>query len=316
MRAFHELIVTFTSEQIDLPWWRTPRLEWKRSRLSKQVRRTLKKITQERFDESKIQQSTRGRSILSMSLQNPDTLSEKTLNVTCDQLSSFLFAGHDTTSTTIAWSCYELSRTPHALQAVRAELDKLFGPDIGPASVAARLLATGGDELVYRMSYTSAVIKETLRLWAHGATARIAQPGDGLHLNMKLDNRDRELNVDGLMLFHVHSIIHRDPAVFGEDANTFVPERWLGQAAEKIPAGAWRAFERGPRNCIGQELSLIEARVVIAMTARRYDFLKFGIGASALETITGKPEVGEHGQYKVTEEMYQVSCPILVNGYE
>lgn len=246
-----------------------------------------------------------------MSLQSLENLSEKTINVTCDQLSSFLFAVHDTTSTTIAWAFYELSRTPHALQAVRAELDELFGPDPSPAAVAARLLSAGGDELVQRMSYTMAVIKETLRLWPPGATSRIAQPGGGLHLDMNINGCDREFNVDGLMLYHVHPIIHKDPAVFGETADAFVPERWLGPAAEKIPTGAWRAFERGPRNCIGQELALIEARVVIAMTARQYEFLKVGIGALALNSVTGKPDVGENGQYGVTKEMYQVSCPNL-----
>lgn len=86
----------------------------------------------------------RPRSILSMSLGGVDTLTPGFLDTTCDQLSTFLFAGHDTTSTTIAWMLYEVSRTPRALQAVRAELDGLFGPDPSPEAVASRLLAPGG----------------------------------------------------------------------------------------------------------------------------------------------------------------------------
>lgn len=97
-----------------------------------------------------------------MSLQDVEELTPAALDVTCDQLSSFLFAGHDTTSTTIAWIFYELARTPRALLAVRAELDELFGPGKTPEEVATRLLAPGGEELIHRMSYTSAVIKETL----------------------------------------------------------------------------------------------------------------------------------------------------------
>jgi cytochrome P450 len=69
-------------------------------------------------------------------------------------------------------------------------------------------------------------------------------------------------------------MIQRDRDVYGSNANDFVPERWLGDAAEKIPTSAWRSFERGPRNCIGQELAILEARVVIALVARRYDFVK------------------------------------------
>lgn len=113
-----------------------------------------------------------------------------------------------------------------------------------------------------------------------------------------------------MMLYHVPCIIQRDPSVFGETSNTFVPERWLRHdSAESIPAGSWRAFERGPRNCIGQELATIEARVVMALVARHFDFTKVGTGSAVLDSVTGHPEVDAHGQYKVVEKMYNVSLP-------
>jgi cytochrome P450 len=244
-----------------------------------------------------------------MSLQNWESLSEQAVEVTCDQLVTFIFAGHDTTGTAIACAFYELSRTPHALKAVRAELDEVFGRDCSPENVADCLTGRGGDQLIQKLPYTSAVLKETLRLWPPGATARMSQPGDGLQLVMEIDGRDRVLDADGIMLHPLQQAIHRDPAVFGNNANAFVPERWLGLGADKIPPGAWRPFERGPRNCIGQELAMIEARVVIAMMARRFDFTKVGIGSLALDVATGTPIMGDHGQYKVTEELYQVSHP-------
>lgn len=224
MRVFHELIQTFTSEQIDLPWWCTPRLEWKRSCLAKQVRSTLETIIRDAYAERN--EDTKPCSILSMSLQDFDDLSPDIMDVTCDQLSSFLFAGHDTTSTTIAWVIYELSRTPHALRAVRAELDEIFSPDSSPAAGASHLLVPGGEQLVHRMSYASAVIKEMLRLWPPGATARMTKPGDGLKITLRTSEDssgtgDTQVSVDGLMLYHVPSIIQRDPTVFGETANTF-----------------------------------------------------------------------------------------------
>ncbi|ROW04907.1 hypothetical protein VPNG_07040 [Cytospora leucostoma] len=299
MRVFHSLIETYTGEQIDLPRWCTPRLEWKRKRLAEQVRTLLSAIVRDAYAERN--ERTKPRSILSMSLQDVGTLTPEVINVTCDQLSSFLFAGHDTTSSTISWMLYELSRTPHALRAVRAELDDLLGPDTSPAAVTARLLAPGGEEIVHRMSYTSAVIKETLRLWPPGATARMTKPGDGLGIVLpiasnSLGSEPSGVNVDTMMLYHVISIIQRDPTVFGETANAFVPERWLDKSnADKIPAGAWRAFERGPRNCIGQELATIEMRIVIALVARRYDFSKVGIGAPTLDSITGEPEIDKAG---------------------
>lgn len=113
--------------------------------------------------------------------------------------------------------------------------------------------------------------------------------------------------MDGLMLYHIHYIIQRDPAVFGDTANAFVPERWLQpDTSDKIPPGAWRAFERGPRNCIGQELALIEIRVVVAMVARRFDFVKVDLGAAMTDKLTGVTRLDAHGQYEVEQEMYSV----------
>lgn len=311
-RDFLALIRTYSDEQIDLPWWFTPRLEWKRGSLAKQVRASLKAIVQDSHAKHNVG-TGKPRSILSMSLQGVDTLSPKFLDTTCDQLSTFLFAGHDTTSTTLAWMLYEVSRTPHALLAVRSELDELFGPDPSPAAVASRLLAPGGEELLNRMVYTSAVIKETLRLWPPGATARMTKPGDGLTAMIPTaEGEIYELNLDGMMIYHVPHIFQRDPAVFGETANMFVPERWLQKHTDdSIPAAAFRAFERGPRNCIGQELATIEARVVMALVARRFDFTKVGTGAAILDDATGKLKLDSHGQYQVAEEMYNVSLPTV-----
>lgn len=174
MRLFRALIETFTSEQIDLPRWCTPGLEHTRRRLAAQVRDILTAIVKDKFAEQQQQRSHHNsgsssppQSILAMSLQgmvDGGSLSsdDDTLAVTCDQLSSFLFAGHDTTGTTVAWVLYELYRTPRALRAVRAEVDGLFGVGTGAEGVVARLRGPGGEGLVRRMVYTSAVIRETL----------------------------------------------------------------------------------------------------------------------------------------------------------
>lgn len=69
-------------------------------------------------------------------------------------------------------------------------------------------------------------------------------------------------------------------------------------------------FERGPRNCIGQELANIEGYVILAMILRRYDFVKVGLGETALDE-KGQPILdSETGQYKVTSELYPVSIPL------
>lgn len=121
------------------------------------------------------------------------------------------------------------------------------------------------------MIYASAVIKETLRLWPPAGTARMTYPGAGLSVRTRTGE---EYTLDGVHVYNCAIIIQRDPAVYGETANDFRPERWLDDSAETIPVGAWRAFERGPRNCIGQELAMLEARVVLALLVCHFDFIK------------------------------------------
>ena len=120
------------------------------------------------------------------------------------------------------------------------------------------------------MTYASAVIKETLRLWPPAGTARMIKAESGIIVRTTIG----EISLKGVNVYNCAIMIQRDPAVYGETANNFVPERWLGDDANQLPSSAWRPFERGPRNCIGQELANIEARIVIALVARRYDFSK------------------------------------------
>jgi cytochrome P450 len=120
------------------------------------------------------------------------------------------------------------------------------------------------------MTYIAAVIKETLRLWPPAGTARMIKSDAGI----KVQTSTGEYLLEGVNIYSCSILIHRDPEVYGDTANDFLPERWLGDSAKQIPVSAWRAFERGPRNCIGQELVSIEARVIVALVARRYDFIK------------------------------------------
>jgi cytochrome P450 len=124
---YRELLETYANERMDLPWYFTPRTEWKRRNLSQSLRNELRSIIESEF--INMQNTTiKTRSILSLSLQNINKLTPQILNQTCDQLSTFLFAGHDTTSALLSWMFYELSRTPRALKAVRDELETIFGP--------------------------------------------------------------------------------------------------------------------------------------------------------------------------------------------
>ncbi|KAI0512990.1 cytochrome P450 [Xylaria bambusicola] len=304
VRRYIELLVTYNDDKADIPWWLTPMREMKRYRLSSRVDELIKDTIRHKFAEQRgASASQKSRSILALSLGDAESLTPELVNVTCDQLKTFLIAGHDTTSVMLAWVFYELSLNPQALAAVRAELDSLLGPDTDPEAVRARFLSPEGPEIVQKMPYVSAVIKEALRLHPPAATARYTKPGTGFTVRAPTGE---EYCLDGVIIYNCTAIMHRDPDVYGDTADRFVPERWLhdGGAGSNVPASAWRPFERGPRNCIGQEFANIEARVIIAHIARRYDFTKVGMG-EVLRDEKGQPVIDGQGCYTVVSSVYK-----------
>ncbi|KAJ5211048.1 hypothetical protein N7491_010864 [Penicillium cf. griseofulvum] len=272
-------------------------LPLQRKLISHQLGARIKERIKEKFGGQSTSQRP-SRSVLALSLASTHELTPKVLDRTCDQLKSFLFAGHDTTSILLQWTFYELSRTPHVLRSVCRELDEIFGPDSHPTHVREQILEHG-ENVLQRMTYTSAVIKEILRLYPPAGTSRVSAPNTGF--NVRLPN-GQDICLDGLMLYNCESIIHRDQAVYGDKSDQFIPQRWL-ETGSTIPASAWRAFERGPRNCIGQELANIEALVILACATRRYGWEKVGLGAAKRDE-SGAPIEKENGQYEAQSELY------------
>ncbi|TGJ78972.1 hypothetical protein E0Z10_g9790 [Xylaria hypoxylon] len=312
VRLFTKLLDAYWDDQIHIPWWLKIRTVLRRRRLGRRVERILKSIIRRKYEEQQANlNNNHGQqlSILCLSLQNTKILSPDILDLTCDQLKTFLLAGHDTPSATIAWIFYELSRNSRALTAVRSELDDIFGPRTEPEGIYAQLISPAGADLVGRMLYTMAVIKETLRLHTPASTARYSAAGTGLTIHTPTGD---ELCVDDMVVYNCSAIIHRDPAIYGDTADHFMPERWLSgaQSTTPVPCGAWRPFERGPRGCIGQEFASIEIRVLIAMIARRYEFTKVGLGELVLTEEDRCPIVGDDGGYKVRSHLYNVSSQI------
>ena len=89
---------------------------------------------------------------------------------------------------------------------------------------------------------------------------------------------------------------------------------YTGNSSHELPLGARRPFERGPRNCIGQELATLEARIVVAVLARHYDLTKLGFGEIELDAV-GEPILNARGQYEVKSEPYPVSRTPFLAGF-
>ncbi|KAI1339721.1 vera protein [Xylariaceae sp. FL0016] len=179
-------------------------------------------------------------------------------------LKAFLFAGHDTTASTICFMTKELIDHPECLAKVQAEHDAIFGKD---PEKAAEALASQ-PHLLHSLPYTLGVCKETLRL--HPLAATIRECDESFCLTGR-DGMTFPMAGFGAWLSPHGCQRHPD---YWPRPNDFLPERWLtGEGDPMYPAKeAYTPFSVGPRNCIGMELALMELKLVLVLTSRTFEF--------------------------------------------
>ncbi|RAR11580.1 cytochrome P450 monooxygenase [Stemphylium lycopersici] len=181
------------------------------------------------------------------------------------QLRLFLYAGHDTTSSTLLYSYMLLSRHPDALSKVHAEHDKVFGPDFSLDNITR--IITDDPILLNHLPYTLAVIKEVLRMFPPAGSMRDGRPDVVL-----ADERGQQYPTEGCNVWTLSLALHHNPEVF-EHPEDFIPDRWLVDSEDRLhpKKASWRPFEWGPRNCIGQTLAQLELKIALVMTVRMFD---------------------------------------------
>jgi len=166
-----------------------------------------------------------------------------------DEVMTMLMAGHESTSVALTWAWYLLDRHPNVFDAVRAEVDEVVG---------ARQIEL--DDLP-RLKMTSMVVDETLRLYPPAwSTSRSPVRDD--EIGGRRIPRGKYVIVSPF-------VTHRHPA-FWDDPEAFRPERF----SRGIPSGearfAYLPFGGGPRQCMGAQFALTEARIVLATLASRF----------------------------------------------
>lgn len=183
--------------------------------------------------------------------------------VAISQIKEFMFAGHDTTSSTLDYIFHLLSSEPAALHLLRMEHTQVFGADLSRTdSIIAKK-----PYLLNQLPYTLAIIKETLRLFPPASSLRQGEPGFFVR-----DNNGRQYPTQGCLVWCVHHAIQRN-STYWPRPDEFLPDRWLVPKDHPLypVEGTWRPFELGPRQCIGQQLAILELKLVVVMTARKFD---------------------------------------------
>ena len=179
------------------------------------------------------------------------------------QIRTFLFAGHDTTSSSMCYAYYLISKNPSTLAKLRAEHDAIFGEDYTQAGS----LLSEKPYLINMVPYTTAVIKEALRMFPPSSSIREGSPDYSI-----VGADGTKYPTDGTLVWVMHQALHRNPNYWVRP-DEFLPERWLvGPKDPLYPVkDAWRPFEFGPQNCLGQELAMLEVKAVLILTCREFN---------------------------------------------
>lgn len=191
-----------------------------------------------------------------------------------DNLITFLIAGHETTAAMLTFLTYELLKRPDVLLKLRAEIDEVLGDQ--------PIVLTD----ISKMPYTVAVLREILRFHPPAAARFVhcLEPttiGGGKYA----------LSSDDHILLNSIST-NRDPAVWGDDAHEFRPERMLDGGFEKMPPNAWQPFGFGLRACIGRAFAIQEAHMAVATIFQRFDLVMVdpSYQLRVKQTVTLKPD--------------------------
>jgi cytochrome P450 len=193
-----------------------------------------------------------GRDVLSMLLaaegEDGSCLSDAEI---CDQLRTLLFAGHDTSTSTVTFLLYELARHPEALARIVDEGARVIGS--GPPAYAE--LAGGLPEL-------EMALDETLRLYPPAWIG----PRRALEDFEFAGHRVRE----GSYVAYCSWASHRLPDVW-EEPEAFRPHRFTRARKARLPKGAYVPFGGGSRVCIGKRLGQTVVKTVATLLLQRFE---------------------------------------------
>lgn len=158
------------------------------------------------------------------------------------ELSSILLAARDTTASLLTSCIYELAGRDELWSQLRSEVEGIPAfPDVSL-------------EHLSKLKRLRAVINESLRL--HTVVWRVFRQ------TLKDDVLPSGIFVPAGTDCEVYlSETHRDPSVWGEDVDKFVPDRWLD--GREIKASAFLPFTTGPRACMGQQFAITEITVAL-----------------------------------------------------
>ncbi|KAJ8321081.1 hypothetical protein KUTeg_002668 [Tegillarca granosa] len=171
-----------------------------------------------------------------------------------NEVDTFLFEGHDTTTSSMCWTLYSLAEHQEYQQRVQAEIDEL-------------MMNRDSDYIensdLQKLEYLTLCIKEGMRL--HSPVFFIQRI-----TTKEITVEGMKIPADTAVAIELYNLHHN--AVVWENPMEFQPERFLPENIAKRDSYAFVPFSAGPRNCIGQHFAMNEQKVILARLLHRYNF--------------------------------------------
>uniref|UniRef100_A0A1I7UF30 Cytochrome P450 n=1 Tax=Caenorhabditis tropicalis TaxID=1561998 RepID=A0A1I7UF30_9PELO len=161
------------------------------------------------------------------------------------EVDTFMFAGHDTTTTSLSWMCWNMAHNPDIQEKVYEELVSIFGEDTNEDVTT---------ENLNKLEYTERVLKESKRVIAPVPAVQ-----------RKLIN---DMEIDGITIPSGANIaiaplaLHANADVF-PNPEKFDPDRFLPDEVSKRNSYDFMPFSAGLRNCIGQKFAQMNEKVML-----------------------------------------------------
>ncbi|XP_073963407.1 cytochrome P450 4C1-like [Choristoneura fumiferana] len=190
-----------------------------------------------------------------------------------DEIDTLIVAGHDTSASTILYTLILLGSHPDIQERAFEEIAEVLGDrDVDKLEIS-------------KMVFLEAVLMESMRLYPIG-------PFIGRNIAESIKLKHYTLPAGSSAFIAIHAL-HRHK-MWGEDAELFVPDRWLDKSRIPGHRAAFAAFSLGKRMCIGKNFALLSMKTTLAHLIRSFRF-KSDISKLQLKVdIMLKPHAGHY----------------------
>jgi cytochrome P450 len=223
---------------------------------------------------SRRQQTAQTADLLSMlmSARDEETGRQMDDKLLRDEVATLMLAGHETTANALSWTLMLLAQHPEVRQQLETELQQVL---------QGRLPTI---EDLGNLRYTSQIVKESMRLYPPVAIF-------GREAVQDCTIGDYEIP-QGTVVTISQWVMHRHPKYF-DNPEAFQPERWSDNYEKQLPRGVYIPFGDGPRVCIGKGFAQMEAVLLLATIAQRFELdLEPGFEIVPQPSITLRPAHG------------------------